>query len=36
MNTLYLEKLEHADPLYEILSSKVCPAGKSLETGVTH
>ncbi len=28
MNTLYLGKLEHADPLYEILSSKVCPAVK--------
>jgi hypothetical protein len=26
MNTLYLGKLEYADPLYEILSSKVCPA----------
>ena len=25
MNTLYLGKLEYADPLYEILSSKVCP-----------
>jgi hypothetical protein len=28
MNTLYLGKLEHADPLYEILSSNVCPAVK--------
>jgi thiamine kinase-like enzyme len=28
MNTLYLGKLEHADPLYEILSSEVCPAVK--------
>jgi thiamine kinase-like enzyme len=28
MNTLYLGTLEHADPLYEILSSKVCPAVK--------
>jgi len=28
MNTLYLGKLEHADPLYEILSSTVCPAVK--------
>jgi thiamine kinase-like enzyme len=26
MNTLYLGKLKYADPLYEILSSKVCPA----------
>ena len=25
MNTFYLGKLEYADPLYEILSSKVCP-----------
>jgi hypothetical protein len=25
MNTLYLGKLEYADPPYEILSSKVCP-----------
>jgi hypothetical protein len=25
MSTLYLGKLEYADPLYEILSSKVCP-----------
>ncbi len=25
MNTLYLGKLEYADPLYEILSSKVYP-----------
>ena len=24
MNTLYLGKLKHADPLYEILSSRVC------------
>jgi thiamine kinase-like enzyme len=28
MNTLYLGKLECADPLYEILSSNVCPAVK--------
>jgi len=28
MNTLYLGKLEYADPLYEILSSKVCPSVK--------
>ncbi len=28
MNTLYLGKLEYADPLYEILSSQVCPAVK--------
>jgi len=25
MNALYHGKLEHADPLYEILSSEVCP-----------
>ena len=28
MDTLYLGKLERADPLYEVLSSNVCPAVK--------
>jgi hypothetical protein len=28
MITLYLGKLEYADPLFEILSSNVCPDGK--------
>lgn len=33
MNTLYLGKLEHADPLYEILSSRVC---RSLKDPISH
>jgi hypothetical protein len=33
MNTLYLGKLEHADPLYEILSSNVC---RSVKDPISH